>query len=59
MMDNLSDLVLDSNAGARLLQDTFGPDITLAQIRCEACDSALCSVPMWGGSEMCRFVKAP
>jgi hypothetical protein len=46
MIDNVSDLVLDCNAGARLLQDTFGPDITLAQIRCEACDPALCSAPM-------------
>jgi hypothetical protein len=38
MIDSVSDLVLDGNATARLLQDTFGPDITLAKIRCEACD---------------------
>ena len=53
MIDNVSDLVLDGNAGARLLQDTFGPDITPAQIRCEACDSVcgigslvLCAAPI-------------
>jgi hypothetical protein len=38
MIDNVSDLVLDGKATARLLQDAFGPDITLAKIRCEACD---------------------
>jgi hypothetical protein len=38
MVDNVSDLVLDGNAAARLLQHIFVPDITLAKIRCEACD---------------------
>ena len=38
MIDNISDLVLDGNATACLVQDTFGADITLAKIRCEACD---------------------
>ena len=38
MADNVSDLVLDGNAAARLLQHVFAPDITLAKIRCEACD---------------------
>jgi len=38
MADNVSDLVLDGNAAACLLQHIFVPDLTLAKIRCEACD---------------------
>ena len=38
MASNLSDLLLDGNAGARLLQRIFAPDITLAKIRCNSCD---------------------
>jgi len=38
MADNVSDLVLDGNVAACLLQHIFVPDITLAKIRCEACD---------------------
>jgi hypothetical protein len=38
MADNVSDLVLEGNAAARLLQHIFVPDTTLATIRCEACD---------------------
>jgi hypothetical protein len=37
-MNNVSDLMLDGNATALLLQQIFIPDITLATIRCEACD---------------------
>ena len=37
-MNNVSDLVLDGNATALLLQEIFVPDIALAKIRCEACD---------------------
>jgi hypothetical protein len=37
-MNNVSDLMLDGNATANLLQQIFVPDITLAKIRCEACD---------------------
>jgi hypothetical protein len=37
-MNNVSDLVLDGNANALLLQKIFVPDIALAKIRCEACD---------------------
>ena len=38
MPDNLPDLLLDGNVAACLLQHLFVPDITLAKIRCEACD---------------------
>jgi hypothetical protein len=37
-MNNVSDLVLDGCATTHLLQQIFAPDITLAKIRCEACD---------------------
>jgi Family of unknown function (DUF6510) len=37
-MNNVSDLVLDGNSTALLLQQIFAPDIGLAKIRCEACD---------------------
>jgi hypothetical protein len=43
MADNISDLLLDGNAAANLLQQVFAPDITLAKIRCEACD-CVCGV---------------
>lgn len=39
MADNGSDLVLDANAAAPLLQEIFEPDVTVAQIRCAACGS--------------------
>jgi len=38
MPNNVSDLLLGGDAGARLVQQIFAPDITLARIRCEACD---------------------
>jgi hypothetical protein len=38
MTDNVSDLVLDGNVAALLLQRIFSPDITLAKIRCDSCD---------------------
>ena len=38
MANNVSDLLLDGNVAARLLQRIFAPDITLARIRCGACD---------------------
>jgi hypothetical protein len=37
-MNNVTDLVLDGNAAANLLRQLFVPDITLATIRCGACD---------------------
>jgi Family of unknown function (DUF6510) len=37
-MNNISDLILDGNATAHLLQLVFAPDITLAKIRCKGCD---------------------
>ena len=38
MANNVSDLLLDGNVAARLLQRIFVPDITLAKIRCASCD---------------------
>jgi len=38
MPNNVSDLLLGGDAGARLVQHVFVPDVTLARIRCEACD---------------------
>ena len=51
MADNTSDLVLDGNAAACLLQHIFVPDLTLAKIRCEACDctSGLGSLTLYAG----------
>jgi hypothetical protein len=37
-MNNVTDLVFDGNSAATLLRRLFVPDITLARIRCEACD---------------------
>jgi hypothetical protein len=37
MAENGSDLVLDGNAAAGLLQQIFVAEITNAQIQCEAC----------------------
>ena len=39
MTENCSDLVLDGNSAAGLLQEIFVLDITIAQIQCEACGS--------------------
>jgi hypothetical protein len=37
MTENVSALVLDGNAACGLLQEIFAPEITSAQIECEAC----------------------
>ena len=39
MTEEGSDVVLDGNAAAGLLQEIFVSDITTAQIECEACSS--------------------
>jgi hypothetical protein len=39
MTENGSNLVLDGNAAAGLLQEIFILDVTMAQIQCEACGS--------------------
>jgi hypothetical protein len=39
MTDNVSDLVLEGNAAAALLQELFACDITIAQTQCDACGS--------------------
>ena len=38
MTQSDSDLVLDGNAAAGLLQEIFALEITTAQLQCEACD---------------------
>jgi hypothetical protein len=38
MANNVSDLLLDGNVAAGLLQRIFLPDITLAKIRCDSCE---------------------
>ncbi len=37
MMENGSDLVLDGNAAAGLLQEIFALEVTTAQVQCQAC----------------------
>jgi uncharacterized protein DUF6510 len=37
MANNVSDLLLHGDAGARLVQQVFVPDVTLARIRCNEC----------------------
>jgi DNA-directed RNA polymerase subunit RPC12/RpoP len=39
MTENDSDLVLDGNAAAGLLQEIFALEITTAQIQCDTCGS--------------------
>jgi len=39
MADNDSNVVLDANAAAALLQEMFVPDVTIAQIQCASCES--------------------
>jgi hypothetical protein len=41
MADNVFDLVLNANTAARLLLHIFVSDITVAKIRCEACDCTI------------------
>jgi hypothetical protein len=40
MTEHVSNLMLDGNAAAGLLQEMFIPEITSAQIECEACGHA-------------------
>ena len=49
MADNISDLMLEGNAAARFLQHIFVADITLAKIRCAACDctNGIGSLPLY------------
>ena len=42
MPSNVSDLLLDGDVAAGLLQDIFTPDISLAKIRCNSCDHLSC-----------------
>lgn len=53
MADNVTDLLFNGDSAASLLERIFVPDITLAKIRCEACDRvsgvgslSLCAAPM-------------
>jgi hypothetical protein len=49
MTENGSDLVLNGNAAAGLLQEIFGLEITAAQIQCDACGStgAVGALPLY------------
>jgi hypothetical protein len=49
MAENGSDLVLDGNAAAGLLQEIFALEITRAQVQCDACGStgAVGSLPLY------------
>lgn len=49
MTENGSDLVLDGNAAAGLLQEIFTLEITRAKVQCDACGStgALGSLPLY------------
>jgi Family of unknown function (DUF6510) len=40
MTDQVSEVILDGNAAAGLLQEIFAPEITMAQIQCAACDAS-------------------
>ena len=40
MTENGSDLVLDGNAAAGLLQEFFAPEVTTVEIQCDACGFA-------------------
>jgi phage FluMu protein Com len=50
MTEKGSDLVLDGNAAAGLLQEIFVPEITAVEIRCEACGTtgAVGSLRLYG-----------
>ena len=37
MAENVSDLVLNGNAAAGFLEEIFAPEITSAEVECEAC----------------------
>jgi hypothetical protein len=52
MTENGSELVLDGNAAAGLLQEIFALEITCAQIQCESCGSsgALGSLRLYAAS---------
>jgi hypothetical protein len=39
MTDNVSNLILEGNAAAALLQELFACDITIARTQCQACGS--------------------
>jgi hypothetical protein len=51
MPNNVSDLLLGGGAAARLIQQIFVPDVTLATIRCDACDcvSGVGSLTVYAG----------
>jgi hypothetical protein len=52
MTENGSDLVMDGNAAASLLQEIFVLDVTTAEIQCEACGctGAVGSLPLYAAS---------
>jgi len=42
MSNNVTDLLLGGDTAANLLQQIFIPDVTLAKVRCHACDCVSC-----------------
>jgi len=60
MAEDMSDLALDGNAAASRLQQFFVPEITGAQIDCEACGyaAALATLRLYGG-EMGAVLRCP
>jgi hypothetical protein len=52
MNDDVSNVALDGNAAGSLLQKSFLPDITSAQIQCRACDftSQVGSMRLYGAA---------
>ena len=59
MPNNVSDLLLGGDAAARLIQHIFVPDVTLARIRCDACDcvSGVGSLTAYAGSMGAAVLK--
>jgi Family of unknown function (DUF6510) len=51
MSNNFTDLSLGGDAAARLIQQIFIPDVTLAKVRCHACDcvSSVGSLTVYAG----------
>ena len=51
MPNNVSDLLLGGDVAAHLIQQVFVPDVTLAKIRCDACDciGAVGSLTVYAG----------
>jgi hypothetical protein len=59
MTENVCDLVLDGNAAAGLLEEIFAPEITSAQVECEACGNiAAAAAPHPADSRICARARS-